>query len=105
MSLTLIREQRFITIIIIIVVVIVVISIIISSNNNNNNKESRFGLAVRLVSGRTSVRYRFGSHFSSKVVVCGHCLVILSLTMNETLKWPSSLPILMQVILVVTVQR
>ena len=27
---------------------------------------SRFGLAVRLVSGRTSVRYRFGSPFSSK---------------------------------------
>ena len=27
---------------------------------------NRFGLAVRLVSGRTSVRYRFGSSFSSK---------------------------------------
>ena len=27
---------------------------------------SRFGLAVRLVSGRTSVRYRFGSPFSLK---------------------------------------
>ena len=42
---------------------------------------SRFGLAVRrygLVSGRTSVRYRFGSPFSSKrFVVCGHCLVTL----------------------------
>ena len=24
--------------------------------------------------------------FSSKVVVCGHCLVTLSLTINETLK-------------------
>ena len=51
--------------------------------------ESRFGLAVsgRLISGRTSVRYRFGSpHFSSKIVVCGHCLVTLSLTINETLK-------------------
>ena len=34
--------------------------------------------------------------------VCGHCLVTLSLTINETLKWLSSLPILMQVILVVT---
>ena len=33
----------------------------------------------------------------------GHCLVTLSLTINETLKWLSSLPILMQVILVVTV--
>ena len=28
---------------------------------------------LRLVSGRTSVRYRFGSPFSSEVVVCGHC--------------------------------
>ena len=37
-----------------------------------------------------------------KVVVCGHGLVTLSLTINETLKWLSSLPILMQVILVVT---
>ena len=27
---------------------------------------------------------------------CGHCLMTLSLTINETLKWPSSLPILMQ---------
>ena len=37
---------------------------------------SRFGL----VSGRTSVRYRFGSPFSSKRgVVCGHCLVTLSI--------------------------
>ena len=48
---------------------------------------SRFGLAVRrqaMVSGRTSVRYRFGSPFSSKVVVCGHCLVTnLSLTIMK----------------------
>ena len=34
--------------------------------------------------------------FSSKVIVCGHCLVILSLTINKTLKWLSSVPILMQ---------
>ena len=54
---------------------------------------SRFDLAV---SRGTSVRIRFGSPFSSKVVVCGHCLVNLSLTINETLKWLSSLPILMQ---------
>ena len=40
----------------------------------------------KAVSGRTSVRYRFGSPFSSKVVVCGHGLVTLSLTINETLK-------------------
>ena len=54
------------------------------------------GKAVRLVSGRTSVRIRFGSPFSSKVVVCGHCLVTLFLTFNEVLKWFSSLPMLMQ---------
>ena len=30
-----------------------------------------------------------------KVVVCGLCLVPLSLTINETLKWLSSLPILL----------
>ena len=37
-------------------------------------------------SGRTSVRYRFGSPFSSKVVVCGHGLVTLSLTINKNIK-------------------
>ena len=42
------------------------------------------------------VRICFGFPFSSKVVVCGHCLVSLPLTINETLKWLSSLPILMQ---------
>ena len=41
--------------------------------------------------------------FHQKVVVCGHSLVVtLSLTINETLKWLSSLPILMQKSLVVT---
>ena len=34
--------------------------------------------------------------FCSKVVVCGHCTVTLSLTINETLKLLSSLPIVMQ---------
>ena len=44
------------------------------------------------------------SCFFKKVVVCGHSLVVtLSLKINETLKCLSSLPILMQVILVVTV--
>ena len=60
---------------------------------------SRFGIAVsvvRLVSRGILLQIRFGSPFSSKVVVCGHCLVTLSLTINETLKWLSSLPILMQ---------
>ena len=50
----------------------------------------------KLVSRGTSVRIRFCSPFSSEVVVCGHCLLTLSLTINETLKWLSSLPILMQ---------
>ena len=36
------------------------------------------------------------SFLFKKVVVCGHCLVTLSLTINETLEWLSSLPILMQ---------
>ena len=40
-------------------------------------------------------RIRFGSPFSWKFVVWGHCLVTLSLTINETLKWLSLLPILM----------
>ena len=76
-------------------------------NENNMHvrqslRVSRFGLAVRLVS-RASVRIRFGSLFSSKVVVYGHCFETLPLTINETLKWLSSLPTLMQVILVVTV--
>ena len=36
------------------------------------------------------------SFLFKKVVICGHRLVTLSLTINETLKWLSSLPILMQ---------
>ena len=51
---------------------------------------------IRLVNRGTSVRICFGSPFSSKVVVCGHCLVTLSLTFYETLKWLSSLPTVMQ---------
>ena len=51
---------------------------------------------VRLVSRGTSVRIRFGSPFSSKVVVCVHCLVTLSLTIHKTLNSLSSLPISMQ---------
>ena len=34
--------------------------------------------------------------YLQKVVVCGHCLVTLSLTIKETLKWFELLPILMQ---------
>ena len=43
-------------------------------NIAGEKRVSRFGLAVRLVSRRTSVRIRFGSPFSSTVVVCGLCL-------------------------------
>ena len=58
---------------------------------------SRFGLAVRRWAGK---QRDLGSNplrlsFLFKVVVCGHCLVTLSLTVNETLKWLSSLPALM----------
>ena len=57
---------------------------------------SQFDIMVRLVSRGTSVQIHCSSPFSSKVVVCGHRLVILSLTIKETLKWFSSLPILTQ---------
>ena len=36
------------------------------------------------------------SFLFEKVVVCGHCLVTLSLTINQTLKWLSLLPVLIQ---------
>ena len=59
---------------------------------------SRFGPAVRLWAGKQkglgSIPLRLSFLFK-KVVVCGHCLVTLSITINETLKWLSSLPILM----------
>ena len=42
-----------------------------------------------------SILFRLSFLFRN-VMVCGHCLVTLSLTINETLKWLSSLPILMQ---------
>ena len=41
-------------------------------------------------------RYNTNSPLSSNVVVWGHCFVTLSFTINETLKWLSSLPTLMQ---------
>ena len=72
----------------VVVVVVVVVCVCVCF-------ESRFGLAVRLISRGTSVRIRFGSPFSSTAVVCGHCLVTLSLTINQTVKWLSSLPTLM----------
>ena len=59
---------------------------------------SRFGLAVRLVSGRTSVWYRFGSPFSSERLWFSVDTVswLCPSFPTETLKWLSSLPILMQ---------
>ena len=61
---------------------------------------SRFGLVVKRQAGKQkglgSIPFRHS--FSSKMLWCVdmHCLVTLSLTVNETLKWLSSLPILMQ---------
>ena len=51
---------------------------------------------TRMVNRRTSARVRLGSPLSSKGVLCGHGLVTLSLTANQTLKCISSLPILIQ---------
>ena len=53
---------------------------------------SRLGLSGKAI----SVRFRFGYPPALKVVVCGHCLVTLLLTINEALKWLSSLPVLEQ---------
>ena len=56
---------------------------------------SRFGLAeVRRWAGK---QRDLGSNpLRWLSFLCGHCLVTLSLTINETLKWLPSLPILMQ---------
>ena len=48
------------------------------------------------LAGLAMVRNRFGSPFSSNIVVCGPCFMTLSLTFSETLKWLSSLPVSMQ---------
>ena len=60
---------------------------------------SRFGFAVRRQAGKQkwlgSIPLRL-SLLCKKIVVCGHFLVTLSLTIYETLKWLQSLPILMQ---------
>ena len=50
--------------------------------------------ALIKVSGHLIFILRFVSPFSSKVVVCGDRLVTLSLTVNETIKWLSQLPVL-----------
>ena len=57
---------------------------------HNCKQASSLGCCITLVDTLTFLP------FSSKVVVCGHCLVTLPLTINETLKWLSLLPILMQ---------
>ena len=58
---------------------------------------SRFGLAVRLVSRRTLVRYCFGSPFSSKRLWFVDTVLWLCPSLpTGTLKWLTSLPILMQ---------
>ena len=51
----------------------------------------------KALSGRTWVRYRFGSPFSSKRLWFVHTVLWLCPSLpTETLKWLSSLPILMQ---------
>ena len=72
------------------------------------NLLGRFGPAVTRSAGKrtTSVQFiRLGSPFCPECVVDGHCLVTLSHTVNETLKWRSSLSIYLNagVTLVVTV--
>ena len=60
---------------------------------------SRFGLAVRRQDGKQK---GLGSSplqlflLFKKIVVCGHCHVTLSLTINETMQWLSLLPIVLQ---------
>ena len=66
---------------------------------------SRLGLVVRRSAGqrkdhsgvrRTQVRLSASAHLSlQKIVVHGHRLVTLPCTVNETLKWLTSLPIVM----------
>ena len=56
----------------------------------------RFGLAVRLVSRRALVRFHFSSLFPPKRLWSVDTVLWLSITINGTLKWFSSLPILMQ---------
>ena len=58
---------------------------------------SRLGMLVRRSAGKrkdAGSSPRFGSPFSSKVVIYGHCLVTLPCTINHILKWLTSLPIL-----------
>ena len=61
------------------------------SSRTQGQYVSRFGLAVRRLADKQG---DLSSPFSSKVVVCGPCLMTLSLIIHQTLKWFSSLPIL-----------
>ena len=59
---------------------------------------SQLGLVVRRSAGKrkdAGLTPRFGSPLSSKIVICGHCFATLPSTINETVKWLTSLPILM----------
>ena len=58
---------------------------------------SRCDLALRRLAGKQKDlgSIRFGSPFSSKIVVYGHGLVTAH-TINEMLKWLAQLPTLMQ---------
>ena len=53
-------------------------------------------MCIRDRSRGTLVWLHFSSPFSSKLVVCGRCLVTLSLTINETLTWLSLMPVFKQ---------
>ena len=67
---------------------------------------SRLGLVVKAGKLKdTGSIPRFGSPFSSKIFIYGHCsLVTLPCTINETVKWLTSLAHLnAEIILVVTV--
>ena len=57
---------------------------------------SRFGLAVRRQAGKQRDLGSNPLQLTFLFKSCGHCLVTLFLTINETLKWLLSLPILMR---------
>ena len=71
----------------------------ITDHTYNARFVSRLGLVVGRSAGKRKdigSTPRFGSPFSSKIVIYGHCLVTLPCTINETLKWCTSLPFLMR---------
>ena len=73
-----------------------------SANTCSKVTVSRFGLAVRHYAGKQKDRGSISlSPFCTKIVVCGHCLVTLPLTVHENIK---TVPSLCRIILVVTVQ-